>query len=61
MKASSTRPADVDFVRSDAVTEFALFVEADMSWTRPIHLGRRWFGFRGGVEVDTGLATGPTF
>ncbi|MBA3432622.1 MAG: hypothetical protein H0U08_00845 [Actinobacteria bacterium] len=58
MEASVRRPEGVEFVACDAVTEFELHVEAGMRWTRPIHLGRRWFGLRDGIEVSTGLGMG---
>jgi hypothetical protein len=55
MKASVERPDGVEFVPTDSVAEFELYVEDGMTWSRPIRLGRRWFGLRDGISVDTGL------
>lgn len=55
MKASPTRPEGVEFERSSAVTDFELFLESEMVFTRPMHIGRRWFGLRSGLAVNTGL------
>lgn len=58
MRASARPPAGVSFVPSDAVSGFRLFVEADMAFSSPIRLRRRWFGLRDGITVDTGVVVG---
>lgn len=55
LRASTIRPDHCELALSQTVTDFELFVESGLYWRRGIHLGRRWFGLRGGVEVDTGL------
>jgi hypothetical protein len=58
LKAAVHRPEGVDFVQSDAVTEFELHVEDGLSSSRPVRLTRRWFGLRDGVSVNTGMSLG---
>jgi hypothetical protein len=58
VRADAKPPANLDFVRSDAVTEFELHVERGFSSPRGIHLTRRWWGLRDGISVDTGLVLG---
>jgi hypothetical protein len=53
MKASAVRPPGVDFVRSNAVTDFELHVERGLRNAGGVRLGRRWFGLRDGISVDT--------
>jgi hypothetical protein len=55
VKVAIEPPPGVSFVPTDSVSEFDLYVEDSMPFTRPIHIGRRWFGLRQGVSVDTGL------
>jgi hypothetical protein len=51
--ADTEPPPGVTFTRSDAVTEFALFVESGLDWPS-VTLARRWRGLRDGVVAETG-------
>jgi hypothetical protein len=54
MKASTTPPETVGFVRFDGINAFELYVEENLVNAPHLRLARRWFP-RPGIAVDTGL------
>jgi hypothetical protein len=51
--AGTHPPAAREFVRSNTVREFELYLEAGLQLGQAVHLARRWFGFRDGVVAAT--------
>jgi hypothetical protein len=51
--AGTHPPGARDFVRSNTVREFELYLEAGLQLGQAVRLARRWFGLRDGVVAAT--------
>jgi hypothetical protein len=60
-KADAEPPEGIDFDHYEDVTEFALWLEHEATFSETLRLARRWFGLRNGIVAYAGssLSTDP--